>query len=139
MSAQEFIQRFFGSTTLDYPEIKTLLSDPADTSRPLSTVTSTGRVMLKLRDPSGASVDFGTRLSRSIPHSNGWYTEREENLHITIGVYHGADPAGFQNMLDADLRDSNLAALVPVITSRVVELSEEFPSQLRRTINLRPS
>lgn len=69
----------------------------------------------------------------SISGCNDWYTQSENNLHVTIGRYQGTEEEleRFHQHLDADLR-GNIDRFPVSITSATVELSEEMPFHLRR-------
>lgn len=111
-----------------YGPVKTsLLASQSSSKKIKISVSGRGRVLLKLYDRSHC-LALGQHISAAIPGCNPWYTETEENLHITIGSYVGplSDLSSFKSWIIYHFEDifgENLDAYI--ITSEVVELSEE--------------
>ena len=89
---------------------------------PFCQVCENGEVRVKVNCPDITLL--GHELCLSLPGSNGWYSQSNDSLFITIGIFHGIHRFDFETWLNKELSTNN--DLFPTFYSDYVCYSDEW-------------
>lgn len=89
---------------------------------PFCQVCDNGEVRIKVS--CNDIVMLGHEFSSSLPGSNNWYSQTNESLFITIGVFHGIHRFDFETWLNKELSTNN--ELFPHFYSDYICFSDEW-------------
>ena len=89
---------------------------------PFCQVCENGEVRIRVNCPD--IVLLGHELILSLPGSNSWFSQTNDSLFITIGVFHGAHRFDFETWLNKEL--STNSELFPTFYSDFLSFSDEW-------------
>jgi len=90
--------------------------------QPFCQVCENGEVRVKVNCPDITRI--GQELVQALPGSNGWFSQTNDSLFITIGVFHGIHRFDFETWLNKELSTNN--DLFPTFHADYLFFSDEW-------------